>query len=78
MAQRFANIDKKITFQTQIFDFFQTDEPTDLRAISERVPPEVAEQIPLLRRLDLTKNPPTPPEYYEWNRVLRVGKKVTL
>jgi len=78
MAQRFASIDKKITYQTQIFDFFQTDEPTDLKGIADRCGSEVAEQVQGLRRLDTTKNPIVKPEYYEYNAVTRVGKKVVL
>ncbi len=78
MAQRFASIDKKITYQTQIFDFFQTDEPTDLKGIAERCGSEVSEQVQSLRRLDTTKNPIVKPEYYEYNAVTRVGKKVVL
>lgn len=78
MAQRFASIDKKITYQTQIFDFFQTDEPTDLKGISDRCGSEVAEQVQSLRRLDTTKRPIVTPEYYEYNAVTRVGKRVVL
>ena len=78
MAQRFASIDKKITYQTQIFDFFQTDEPTDLKGIADRCGSEVAEQVQGLRRLDTTKNPIVKPEYYEYNAVTRVGKKLVL
>jgi len=78
MAQRFASIDKKITYQTQIFDFFQTDEPTDLKGIAERCGSEVSEQVQSLRRLDTTKNPIVKPEYYEYNAVTRIGKRVVL
>lgn len=78
MAQRFASIDKKITYQTQIFDFFQTDEPTDLKGIADRCGSEVAEQVQSLRRLDTTKSPIVKPECYEYNAVTRVGKKVVL
>ena len=78
MAQRFASIDKKITYQTQIFDFFQTDEPTDLKGIADRCGSEVAEQVQSLRRLDTTKSPIVKPEYYEYNAVTRVGKRVVL
>ena len=75
MAQRFASIDKKITYQTQIFDFFQTDEPTDLKGIADRCGADVAAEVQSLRRLDTTKKPIIVPECYEYNAVTRIGKR---
>jgi hypothetical protein len=78
IAQRFASVDKKITYQTRIFDFFQTDEPRDLQAIAERCGQDVSDRVKDLRRLDLTKRPIVTGEYYEYDTITRIGKAVRL
>ena len=78
IQHRMAAIPKEFTYNVEAFYFFQTSEPTDLDAIADRCGEEVAVQVSGLRRLDMSKNPVVPGQYYEWNATLRIGKKVDL
>ncbi len=44
-GQRFADISRRVTSQTDIFYFFRVSEPRDLEAISARFGNEIAEQV---------------------------------
>jgi|SRR5690348_2684866 len=77
MAMRFAYIDKRLTHQTQVFNLFQTFEPSDLDAIAERFAggtmyggeriegDAIAERVRNLRRADLRSDPVKPGQYLE-------------
>lgn len=78
MAHRTYNVPKPLTFNTNIFYFFQTGEPRDLSYIEELSGSEVAEKVIGLRRLNLTTKPIVPGQVYEWNADLRTGKVIDL
>lgn len=78
MSHRTYNVPRPLTFNTNIFYFFQTGEPRDLNYIEEIAGYEVAEKVKNLRRLNLSTKPVVPGQVYEWNADLRVGKVIDL
>lgn len=78
MTHRMKEIWVKLRSEVDIFIFFQMRDPRDLDIIEDMCGREVAEIVPTLRRLNLTKSTPVPGEYYRWDSMLRTGERIDL
>lgn len=70
-------VDVRLRYNTRVFDFFWTDDELELKAIVEVAGDEVADKVTELRTLRIdekTRKITQTPQYYEWNRELRIGK----
>ena len=74
-GQRFADISRRITSQTDVFYFFRVSEPRDLEAISARFGNEIAEKVSSLPNLSYVRIEVGKVDQNVQQNVVRVGNR---